>query len=393
MKILLAHNFYQQPGGEDQVFAAEAALLESRGHAVVRHTRHNDDVSGMGTARLAAATVWNGESVRALRALIRRERPAVAHFHNTLPLISPAALHAAKREGVATVQTLHNYRLVCPGALLLRDGAVCERCLGRAVAWPAVVHACYRGSRGASAAVAGMNAVHRALGTWSRKVDRYIALTPFAKSVFVKGGLPAARIAVKPNFVAAGAAPPPDAAREGFALFVGRLSPEKGVATLLEAWRRLPAPPRLLVAGDGPLRGMASRAAAENPAVEILGQRPADEIAALMRRAAFLVFPSIWYEGMPRTLIEAFAAGTPVVASDLGAMRAMLAGTGAGRLFAPGDAAALAAKVEQLLSHPAELSAMRAAARAEYEAHYTPEANYDMLMRIYEDAIAAARGG
>src|SRR5918995_7060232 len=294
MKILLAHNEYQQPGGEDQVFAAEAALLESHGHRVLRYRVHNDQVAGMDPVTLAGSTVWNRSTHRELRTLIRQERPQVAHFHNTLPLISPAGYYAAKAEGVPVVQTLHNYRLLCPNALFFRDGGVCEDCMGKAITWPGVVHKCYRGSRAASGLVTTMLATHRALRTWTNKVDVYIALTEFARRKFIEGGLPVERITVKPNFVDPD--PGPGTSGEGHALFVGRLSPEKGVDTLLAAWERLKGSAPLKIVGDGPLREQVVAAANRHPRVVYLGHRPTEEVYALMKEASMLIFPSGWYE-------------------------------------------------------------------------------------------------
>src|SRR5260370_29570159 len=226
MKILLVHNVYQQRAGEEAVVRAEARLLEANGHAVVRYERNNDELQGSGALSgigAAVETIWSSRSFREMAALIGKERPDVAHFHNTFPLISPSAYYACARTGVPTVQTLHNYRLLCPGAKFLRDGGICESCLGRKAAWPAVVHGCYRGSRAATAATATMLAVHRGLGTWRNKIDVYVALTEFARQKFIEGGLPADRIVVKPKFMA-GDSPPARMQAEEYVLFVLRLS-------------------------------------------------------------------------------------------------------------------------------------------------------------------------
>ena len=325
MKVLLVHEHYRRPGGEDQVFADEGWLLESRGHAVVRHTRHNDEVGRTGRLRLAAETVWSRRAAAEVGALIDRERPDVMHCHNTFPLLSPSILHAAARRGVATVQTLHNFRLVCPQAQLLRDGRVCEDCVGKAFAWPGVLHACYRGSRSATAATAALSAAHRALGTWRETVDRFIALTNFSRDLFARAGLPADRIDVKPNFVHPDPGErrgPPNPDGPPGVVFVGRLSPEKGVDTLLAAWPRVGGrtggDARLTIIGDGPLGDAVSRAAAADPRILPLGRRPFEEVLDRVAAADLLVMPSVWYETFGRTLIEAFAAGTPVVASRLG---------------------------------------------------------------------------
>jgi hypothetical protein len=196
MRQLLVHNRYQQPGGEDAVFEAEAALLQRHGHDVEQWVEDNREIPTTPTARLAAHTVWSSPAVRRLEAILHRTRPEVVHFHNTFPLISPAAYVTCRRQGVPVVQTLHNYRLICPNAMLFRDGHPCEECVGRVVPWPGVVHACYRGSRAQTAVAAAMLATHRVRGTWTRDVDVYVALTQFARGKFLRGGLPETRIVV-----------------------------------------------------------------------------------------------------------------------------------------------------------------------------------------------------
>jgi glycosyltransferase involved in cell wall biosynthesis len=388
MKILLCHNYYQQPGGEDESFAAEGRLLEARGHAVVRFTRHNDAIDGMGRWEVARRTFWSRETYSELRGLIRQERPDLMHCTNTFPLISPAAYDAARDEGVPVVQALRNYRLLCPNALFLRDGRACEDCLGKAVAWPGVLHGCYRESRAASAVVAGMAAAHRAMGTWARSVALYFTPSEFARQKYVEGGFPADRVAVKPNFVDPD--PGPGTGRGGYAIFVGRLSPEKGVDTLLSAWSRPGAGlPPLKVVGDGPLAERVKEAARQGVAVEWLGRRSQPEVLSLIGEAACLVMPSVWYETFGRTIIEAFARGTPVIASRMGAMAELVADGRTGLHFEPGDAADLAARVRQLVSDPEALETTRRAARDKYEQSYTAEVNYRLLTGLYGRALGA----
>jgi glycosyltransferase involved in cell wall biosynthesis len=388
MKILACHNFYQQPGGEDQVFADETALLESYGHRVVRYTVHNDAVNAAGRLALLGKTIWNRSTAREIAAIVRRERADIVHFHNTFPLISPAAYYAARRAGAAVVQTLHNYRLLCPGAMFLRDGAVCESCLGRAPI-AAVVHKCYRGSRAASAATAAMLMSHRILATYRHRVDAYIALTEFGRRKFIVGGLPAEKIVVKPNFVA----PDPGIGdgRGKRAVFVGRLAPGKGLETLLEAWTKHAPGMPLTVIGDGPLAGAVREAVGAGSGVQWLGRRPSHEVYDLMGSAAVLVMPSVWYEGLPKTLIESFAKGTPVIASRLGALAETVMHGTTGLHFAPGDAADLARQVRFAAANAEELANMRIACRHEFERRYTAEQNYRLLHEIYAGALHRRR--
>lgn len=384
--MLIVHNKYTQPGGEDAVFEAEKALLERMGHEVIPFVEDNARLNGMNPLRAAGNAVWSRESQRRLRALIEEAKPEVAHFHNTFIMVSPAASYACKEVGVPVVQTLHNYRLLCPAATLLRNGQVCEDCVGKAVPWPGVAHGCWRASRPQTAVVAGMLTFHRLKGTWTDRVDRYIALTDFARHKFIEGGLPADRIVVKPNFVHRDLGPGEH--RGDYALFVGRLSAEKGLRTLLRAWKRLEGIP-LKVVGDGPLRGEIEEFGVRegDPGVEFLGRKSREEVFRLMQEARTLVFPSEWYEGFPVTMAEAFACGLPVIASRLGAMAELMEDGRTGLLFEPGNAEDLASKVEWAWQHPESMVEMGREARREYERKYTAERNYEMLMGIYRTAM------
>lgn len=381
----MTHNRYQQYGGEDATAAAESQLLEANGNTVIHYQRHNQELSSRGAGGTLTAgieTVWSSMSFREVQALIAKDKPDVAHFHNTFPLISPAPYYACAEAGVPVVQTLHNYRLICPAGTFLRDGQICQSCLGR-VAWRGAMHGCYRGSRAATVAVAAMLALHRVLGTWQTKVDAYIAVSEFARQKFIEGGLPEERIIVKPNFVEAGRALKSQIG--DYALYVGRLSEEKGLRTLLAARERLHEPIPLWIAGDGPMRDALASEIAEKGLknVELLGRVPPSEIITLMHRARFLVFPSIWFEGLPLTIVEAFACGLPVVASRLGTMTEIVHDGVTGLLFNPGDGIDLAARIEWAWNHPEALTLMGRAARADYEAKYTPARNYELLMEIY----------
>ena len=387
MRIVLVHNRYLQAGGEDVVFVSERALLRRFGHKILEYTKDNQAIGHMSRVGLLADTLWSRRSYAELREILRRQCPDLVHFHNTFPLISPAAYYAAAAEGVPVVQTLHNYRLLCANAYLFRGGGPCEDCVGKTIPWPAVAYACYRDSRAASGVVATMQSVHRLLGTWAQKVDRYIALSRFSKAAFVRGGLPADRIAVKPNFVPDPGLPARDAPKRRGALVVGRLSEEKGLETLAAAWRNLDLP--LNVLGDGPLMGTLCRDAPPN--VCLLGPKGRDEVTAAMQQAAFLVMPAVWYEVFALVLVEAFAAGLPVIASRLGAMVEFLEDHITGLFFTPGDPEDLAAKVRWAEEHSEEMRRMGENARRVYEENYTPEVNYRQLMAIYEQAIEANR--
>jgi len=384
MKILMLHNRYLVPGGEDQSTAAEAALLTQHGHEVELLEQDNRRVEELGKVRTAVRTLWSPESFKIVDARLSAGQFDVLHVQNFFPLWSPSVYYAASRHGVPVVQTLRNYRLMCSNAVFFRENRVCEACLGRFVPWQGIVHACYRNSRAASSAVAAMIGVHKLAGTWRKRVNVYIALTEFAQQKYIAGGLPADRIVVKPNFV--NPSPAPGNGGGGYALFVGRLSEEKGIATMIEAWKTANASPILKIAGDGPLQESVKAAAAANPSIQYVGRTKPEETLELMRRAEFLVFPSGAYEGMPRTMIEALAVGTPVLASDIGAAASMITAGENGFHFAPGSVSALREKVEWCAHNLIRVRALRQNARAAFEAKYTGSANVEQLLAIYGKA-------
>lgn len=385
MKILLCHNFYQLPGGEDQVYRDEGWLLEQAGHQVIRFERDNRVIDGISPLKMAAMTIWNRESHQAISQLLRNDRPDLVHFHNTFPIVSPSAYYAARRVNVPVIETMHNFRTICPASTLLRNGTVCERCINKTFAWPAVVHKCYRDSRRATTATAISASIHRLGGTRHKCIDRYIVLTEHSRQRFVASGLEPEKVSVKPNFVR------PDPGRMeptgNDAVFVGRLSTEKGIDTLLNAWRLINRNIPLKVIGDGPLRNQVLEAAQHNPSIQWLGQLPLEQVLQHVGRAQVLICPSIWYETFGRTMIEAFATGTPVIASDIGSMRELVSDGENGLHFRVGDADDLAAKVDQLFGDEGLRTRAGNAAREEFERKYTPERNYQMLMAIYRQTI------
>jgi glycosyltransferase involved in cell wall biosynthesis len=387
VKILLVHNSYQLPGGEDGAYQRERDLLKAHGHEVVEYWRTNseiEDYSVWERLALAPRTIWSGKSRRDFAGVLRGSKADVVHVHNTFMVISPSIYSACREQRVPVVQTLHNYRLLCPAGTFFRDGKPCHDCashLGNSV-----LHACYRDSRSATATVALMTAWHRAVGTYSKLVDRFIALTEFSRSNFLAGGLDPAKITVKPNFVDPD---PGERPNDGsYALFAGRISPEKGVRTVLEAWRRLPEPIPLRLAGTGPMAAELTAAAAElGPHVEYLGQLPLEQLMQVIKGARFLIFPSELYENFPLTLAEAYACGVPVIASELGAMKEIVRNQSTGLLFRAGDPADLATKVWHAWTNREPMQKLGRQARKEYETKYTAELNYRMLRNIYDGVL------
>lgn len=384
MKVLQVHNFYRQPGGEDRVFESESELLKRYGHDVIPYTADNQSLDHISHLGAGIRTIWNRDTYNQVLDLLRQERPDIVHAHNTFPLISPALYYAVAAHCIPLVQTLHNYRFICAGATLYRNGHVCQDCLHSATAWPAVKRACYRNSHLATAVAGTMLVAHRAAGTWKNKINTYIALTSFSKQKFVDGGLPATRIAIKPNFLASD--PGQGAGNGGYALFAGRLAEEKGVRTLLRAWENLPEI-SLKIAGAGPLQSFVEERVCSLSHVEYLGNCENRRVIELLKQARFLVLPSEWYEGLPVIFIESLACGTPVLASGLGSMSELIEDGVNGRLFMAGNVESLANHAKSMFQTALD---MRRTARACYERKYTAERNYDILMAIYRNARSTA---
>jgi len=393
MKILLVHNAYQQWGGEDTVFEQELALLRDAGQRVATYRRSNHEIENYGPLdRLALArnTVWSEESRRDFGRVLASEKPDIVHVHNTFLLISPSIYWACYDANVPVVQTLHNYRLFCPSGDFLRDGRICEDCLEHSL-WRSVRYACYGDSRSQSAVVATMLAYHRHKETWTRCINIYVALSEFARQKFIAAGLPANRIMVKPNFVLPD--PGMQQSQGEYAIYVGRLSPEKGVQTLISAWVRLGSSVPLIIVGDGPLydtlRAQASESALNN--IVFKGRMSRQATLDVTKRSRFLILPSECYENFPLTIPEAYACGVPVIAAAIGALEELVDEGVTGIKFRAGDAADLAEKVEWAWRHPARTSEMGRQARRAYEEKYTGERNYLQLRSIY-DRVLNRRG-
>ncbi|MBI4756208.1 MAG: glycosyltransferase [Betaproteobacteria bacterium] len=380
MRILIVHNAYQQRGGEDSVVEAELAMLRERGHEVELFGRDNRAIETMSRLALAVSTVWSAHSHRDFAQRLESVRPDVVHVHNTFPLISPAVIWAAHARRIPVVHTLHNFRLLCPQAMFLRNDQVCESCLGRAPV-TAVARGCYRDSRVQTGVLAAMLMTHRGVGTFRNRVARYIALTEFSRKKFIAGGFAPDRVVVKGNFVDV---PAFEEGERSGPLFVGRLSAEKGISVLAKALK-LDSALRMCVIGDGPEREQLPGTGQ----VEAKGVLPQAATLRRMQGAECLVLPSICYENFPRTLVEAYACGLPVIASRSGALEELVDHGRTGLLFSPGSAEELAGVLAWARDNPHALREMGRNARAEYERKYTCENNYLRLMAIYQDAIVA----
>ncbi len=398
MKILRVHNFYgsSAPSGENQVFEAEGALLAARGHELHAFTRDSDEIRAQGTLgvlRGALATPWNPWMAWALRGEVARLRPDLVHVHNTFPLISPAIFRAIGTSA-ARVLTLHNYRLYCAAAIPMRAGAVCTECLDRHSVRPALRYGCYRGSRAATLPLAVGVGLHRFLGTWTRQVDAFVTLTGFHRERMIAAGLPAELVHVKPNFYPGCPAVVPWVARRARVVFAGRLTAEKGVMALVRAWMLWGRQaPELRILGDGGLRGVLERLAATSPGTPIrfLGQLAGDAAQAEIAQARLLVLPSECFEGFPMVVREAFAFGTPAAVSAIGPLPSIVHAGENGLLFAPGDPPSLLAAVRGVWESPGALERLGRGARQSFAALYTEGANAELLMTIYQQAIAVSQ--
>jgi glycosyltransferase involved in cell wall biosynthesis len=393
MKIVLVHCHYFQTGGEDVVFQQERELLERAGHQVLLYRRNNsetDSYPGMKRLVLLQKAIWNSSARDEFTELLQREKPDLVHVHNTWVMISPSIYSACREAGVPVVQTLHNYRLLCPMGTFFRDGHICEECVDHSL-WRSIRNGCYRDSRAETAAVGIMLAVHRRRQTWENDVTSYIVLTDFARKKFLNGGLPENKLFVKPNFVDPD--PLPRSGDGDYAIFAGRLSPERRVSTLLDAWTLLRNRVPLKIVGGGEERAHLQQKAdwKELDMVEFTGLLPHDQTVGAIKGARFLIFASEWYETFGLTMIEAFASGVPVICSRLGAMQEIVEDGRTGLHFDPGNYRDLAEKVDWAWNHPEQMREMGKSARLEYENKYTAEKNYPRLMEIYEDAIARNR--
>jgi glycosyltransferase involved in cell wall biosynthesis len=375
LRILQLHNHYREAGGEDAVVSAERTLLEAAGHELVSFERTNP-IGISATARSLVAAPWNPATAWQVRQLVRASKPEIAHVHNTWFSLSPSVLEALYREGVPTVMTIHNYRLACLNGQLLRQGTPCQICVGTHP-WNGVRYRCYRDSVAGSAIAAATISLNRFLGTWEKRVNRFLVLTDFMKEILERSGLPSSRIDLTPNFVDD---PGPRSSLPGQSnrvLFVGRLAPEKGIDNLLSAWERSKPPGLTLeVVGDGPLLPTLRSRAVDG--VSFRGLVPREEVRRLMLTSRALAFPSIWYEGQPMAILEALAAGLPVFASDLG---------GTAETLGQGGVVVDSWSSFSITEWPSSaLNAIGLAGRRQWENRFTPQLHLQKLLSSYGSA-------
>lgn len=381
MKVGFFHNSYNVKGGEDSVVSSEIRLLESSGFRVYKYFVNNDDINSLASkVSVGLSCHYSRANKKKVESFLEGGGVDVAHVHNFFPQLTPSIFDAFMEKKVASVLTLHNYRMVCPTALLMFDGKPCERSLNQSAYW-AVPHKVYRGSLFGTAILSHMIEYHKKRGTWQSKVDRFICLTDFSKKKFVEAGFPAQKLVVKPNFCE-----DPgydiDQSRQANAIFVGRLSEEKGIKVLLDAWARIDFPLKIIGEGD---------VFTSLPAkVELFGRMSKPSVLSHVKSSQFVVVPSICYEGFPMAIVEAFACGVPVVCSRLGSMEEIVEDGVTGLHFNAGDSGDLADKVAWLIDNPKAARAMGENARQEYLRKYTPYINREALLDIYRQAVEEA---
>ena len=386
--ILLIHNKYKISGGEESVVKNESLLLKHHDKLVSVCYVDNYSIYGFFKKVLTMVQtpfVWT--NIKFINKIfLAKSKPDVVHVHNYFPLLSPSIFSTIKNQRVPVVHTLHNYRSVCPTALLMFDGKIEERSVKK-TCWWAVRKKVYRNSAIGTFALCCMIELHKKLGTWHNKVDAFIALTEFSRDKFIEAGWPANKIYVKPNFIVDkfNGAKSVDK-KGGFAVYVGRLSEEKDIVTLLKSWQNINFP--LKIIGTGPLKHLVTHSG--DPNIEYLGKLPSEQVIDWVKDAEFLVLPSICYEGFPMVLVEAMCCGTPSIVSKLGSMEEIISHGKTGLHFEAGNSDDLSLKVNNLIENKALLATMAYNARQEYLAKYTPEINYQQLMTIYQHAIANA---
>jgi len=395
LRILLVHNFYgsQAPSGENIAVEAEKKLLESNGNHVEFFSRNSDDIRKLGiygSIKGGLSTPWNFFSSRIAKNRLESFSPDIVHVHNTFPLISPAVFYSIPAN-IPRILTLHNYRLYCPSGIPMRANKICSECIDKKNVIPSLRYGCYRGSRIATIPIALGVELHRRIGTWDKKVDGFIALTHFQRQQMVKGGLEGHKVWVKPNFFPGNPAIMPWESRLNQIVFIGRLSPEKGVLNLVKAWRLWSSSgeliPELVIVGDGPLLPELKNMAKGLP-IRFTGHLPSAEARKHIAQSKMLILPSEWWEGFPMVIQEAFAYGTPVAASEIGSLKTIVENLGSGILFKPGNPISIYQSLQKIWKNPNLLQELGLGARLKFEESYTEKANYEQLMQIYTQVIA-----
>ena len=387
MKILIIHNKYQQKGGEDFVFENEFNLLQKYGHTVDILIFDNNQIkSAIDKLKIGLFSIYNPESAKILEDKINSFKPDIIHVHNFFPIASPSIFFTAKKNDIPIVMTLHNYRLICPNALLFRNGNICEECINKVFPYRGIIHKCYRDSFMQTLSLSLVTSIHRYIKTWHSKVDKFITLTNFQKNKILSSSIniPKKKFVVKPNFSEDFGEGYQN--REDYFLYVGRLSQGKGVLTMLKAFDGTNF--NLIIVGDGIFKNEVIKYKEKNKNIKYLGFKLKKEIIELMKKTKALIFTSEWYEGLPMVLVEALSTGTPVITSNIGSQAEIVKDKHLGMHFNTGDFIDLRKKIAEFLKINNRRFYQNA--RNEYLDKYTPEKNYEKLLSIYKEAMHAS---
>lgn len=384
-KILMLHNKYLIAGGEDVSTRNEAQLLRDGGHEVDLVEYDNDEIEKIGSIRTAIRTTWSLPAIRDVKDRLEQKAYDILHVQNYFPLISPAVLRVGAAKGVTTIQALRNYRLLCANAQLFRNGKDCEKCLGNFVPWAGIKHGCYRNSRLGSGAIAAMIATHKLLGTWQRDTHAFIAVSDYVQQKYIKGGFQAEQVFSKPNVVAKSTRA--TVARKQQIAYVGRLSPEKGIETLISAWKLAHRPGKLVIVGDGPSKKNLMKQNQHEAAIQFLGHVSPNEAKTIMAQSQAIVIPSLWAEPFPRTGVEAFSVATPVFGARSGGIPELFHNNQGGALFTPGSEKELSQLIIKLFTNPQYAKELHIQAAEIFSSRYTPGAILKRTEEIYAQAI------
>ena len=389
MKILVVHNRYRIRTGEDNTFDQEVELLKKYKNEVLTWTPDNRDIkltNFIDNAALGLNTIWSQSFHQTICQILDDFQPSIVHVHNIIPLVSPSIFYACKSQGIPVVKTIHNYRLGCPAVSFFRDGKVCELCLQKSL-FQSIRYRCYRNSHLQTAAIAAMLQVHRWLKTWQNAVDGYIAVSQFLKDKLIEIGIPSQKIYLKPNFISANKSENTINQFGSYYIFVGRLIEEKGIRLLLQGYQLAKSQFPLVIIGSGELEDLVKKEAEKNPMIRYQGQQSKSQVLEWMQGAIALIFPSIWYECSPMTILEAYSRSLPVISTNIGSLAEMIKPHQTGLLFSPTTPQSLAKIIKKVESQPQEWIQLKQNLLGATNPIYFSELNYQCLMEIYKRVI------
>ena len=380
----MAHNFYQTPGGEDESYRTESRLLESGGHEIIRYEKNNDEIKHENKIVTAKNTIWNQNTYRELELILSNNNIEIAHFQNTFPIISPSAYYACQRRKIPVIQALRNYRITCINGMLQRNNLPCQDCVGSVFPLSGVVHRCYRDSIAASIVAATALSMHKIIGTYDQKVDVYIAISDYVKRVYVEAGIAPEKIFVKPNTVIP--YKPHEKNRDNTFVYVGRLIPEKGIDKLLKEWSNMELDYELIVVGGGDYLKKYKNEFSAIKSIRFVGQLSRQQAEEYLSMAVATIVPSMWAEPFGRVVIESYAVGTPVIASNIGALPELIQDGETGMLFEPFEDGSISSKIYEFVSMRHKWTQMRERCLESYENFYSSQSNLEILEEIYKHA-------